>query len=82
MTSDNVKRVSLEFLARNAPSIEVVITNIQPRKSGPGFLVYYQDARALAGDDRFELSGNIPLLVLDDLSVDYFKEWSPYGKRP
>lgn len=62
MTAEEASGRALQFLRENGVS-GVAIIRVDTIARGAGFLVFYQDERALAGDTKYSLLGNIPVVV-------------------
>ena len=55
---------ALDFLQKRGNSVEfIVVTDIIEAKDGSGFVCYYQDQRAIGGNDSYGLLGNVPIYI-------------------
>ena len=62
MTAEEARSIAESFLARVGGD-PVGVVRVEAVPNSAGFLVFYEDARALRGDSRYQLLGNVPVVV-------------------
>ena len=74
MTADGAAELATRFLASSSVGLVAVV---KVEALVDGFLVFYQDPRALAGDESFRLFGNIPIVVSSSTGAARFSGAAP-----